>query len=477
MTPRPHNATILLAVSWLMIAAAPLPAQTVWELDPYRVDVLTAFAPAPGLTPELESALGRELVERADTLIGAPWDLAPRAAEGPLRRKILAGLDDVTFDDAPASDAEPDKLILLRVAPQDGRWQIAARELDVRTRLFGPPVSHRAGTLSKLRDASLRAMLDAFAPLGRIERFDPEDNRRVAVRFRAAGLPTRDGDLRLVEPGDVFRPVFRYYDRDGGFRRAGTVPWTFLAVESPPDGPAAAGATFCRLHTGLPNPLSARRRGRVEALVLGAIATGRGSTLRLRSRTEPDRPLVGYEVFSHPPGVKATRRLGATDRRGELRVGPGTASPLRVVLVLSGDRPLARLPLVPGLEPVLTAGIPDDEGRLEAEGLITGVQERLVDLVTRREVLYVRAKQRIDDRRFDAARQLIDELTRLPDATQFRLHLDNERKRIGTDDPRVQTRIDALFDDTRQLIDQHLTPDLAEQLRQQLRTAEGGSGG
>jgi hypothetical protein len=466
----------LIVLAWLLLAAAPLPAQTVWELDGYRLEVVTAFAPVPGLTPELEAALGRELVERADTLIGAPWDLAPRAAEGPLRRKILADLDAVAFDDLPALDAELDKVILLRVAPQQGQWHVAARELDVRTRLFGSSVGRRAGTVSKLRDTALAAMLDAFAPLGRIERLDEKDKRRVAVRLRAAALPTRDEELRLVAPGQVFRPVFRYYDRDGAFRRAGAMPWTFLTVESLPESRATPGEIFCRLHTGLPNPLSARRRGRVEALVLGAVPSGRESTLRLRSRTDPERPLVGYEVFSHPPGVKTTVRLGATNRHGELRIPPGTTSPLRVVLVKSGDRPLARLPVVPGLEPTLTAEIADDEGRLEAEGVITGLQERLVDLVTRREVLYVRAKRQIDDRKFDEARQLIDELRRLPDAAQFTLRLENEKKRIGTDDPLVQAQIDALFDDTRKLIDKHLTPNLAEQLWQDLRKAQGAAG-
>jgi len=263
------------ALGSLLLAAAPLPAQTVWELDGYRVEVLTAFAPAPGLTAGLEAALAHELVERADTLIGAPWDLRSRAAEDRLRRKILADLDAVTFDDLPPLDDGPDKLFLLRVAPDGGRWQVAARELDVRTRRFGPAVGRRAGTLAKLRDVALRAVLDAFAPLGRIERLDEKDKRRVAVRFRAAALPTRDEDLRLVEAGDVFRPVFRYYDRDGGFRRAGTVPWTFLTVESLPGQRATPGEIFCRLHTGLPNPLSARRRGRVEALVLGAVSPGR----------------------------------------------------------------------------------------------------------------------------------------------------------------------------------------------------------
>jgi len=477
MIPRPHKPTPLFVLGWLLLAAAPLPAQTVWELDGYRLQAVTAFAPVPALTAELEAALGRELAERADTLIGAPWEVTPRAAEGLLRRMILADLDAVAFDDLSTLDAELDKVILLRVVPQQGRWQVAARELDVRTRLFGPSVARRAGTLSKLRDTALAAMLDAFAPLGRIERLDEKDKRRVAVRLRAAALPTRDEDLRLVAPGQVFRPVFRYYDRDGAFRRAGAMPWTFLTVESLPESRATPGEIFCRLHTGLPNPLSARRRGRVEALVLGAVPSGRASTLRLRSRTDRERPLVGYEVFSHPPGAKTTVRLGATDRYGELRIPPAAESPLRVLLVKSGDRPLARLPVVPGLEATLPpAEIADDEGRLEAEGVITGLQERLVDLVTHREVLYVRAKRQIDDRKFDEARQLIDELRRLPDAAQFTLRLENEKKRIGSDDPVVQAQIDGLFDDTRKLIDKHLTPNLAEQLWQDLRTAQGGAG-
>jgi len=492
MNPSPHNANRAercprytrgcraiagLVAVLMLLSASPLAAQTVWELDSYRVQLLTAFAPTAELTPLLETSFGAELVERADTLIGGPWLVNAAKAEGSLHRQMLAGLDRVSFDDLGEPADDLDKVFLVRVAPDAGRWAVAVRECDVRTRVFGPTITRRAGQLSKLRDTALAAILDAFAPLGRIERVEGDDKRTVAVRFKAAALPTRDESLRLVERGDVFRPVFRYYDRDGNFRRADLTPWTFLTLDAMPENQKSPSEVFCWLYSGLRSPLSARRRGRVEALVLGTVAAQRPTTLALRSRTDREHPLVGYEVYAHPPGVKTTTLLGATDRDGELQVTP-TASPLRLIIIKNGGRLLASLPVVPGLEERLTAEIADDESRLEAEGVITGLQERLVDLVTGREVLYARAKSRIEAGKFDEARELIDELRRMPTAGDFSRRLEDQKARVRSDDPTIQARIDMLFADTRKLIAKHLDPKPIEQLWQDLRAAkEDGAGG
>ncbi len=463
----------LLAV--LLLVAAPLPAQTIWELDSYRIELTTAFAPAAELTPPLEAALGADVVARLDTLVGAPWSLAVAAAHDSRRRAMLADLGGLVFDDLGEVDDELDKLFLLRAAPAHGRWEVAVREFDVRTRVFGPVVVRRAAQLSKLRDAAVDAIFHAFAPLGRIERVEGEGKRSVAVRLKAASLPTRDASLRLVRPGEVFRPVFRYYDRDGKFRRADLTPWTFLTLETLPEQQASPGEVSCRLHSGLRSPLSARRRGRVEALVLGIAPTGQTTTLRLRSRTDRDYPLVGYDVYAHPPGVKTTTHVGATDRQGSLVVAPGE-SPLRLVIVKNGGRLLARLPMVPGLEATLTAEIADDESRLEAEGIVTGLQERLVDMVAEREVMLARARSRIEAGKLDEARQLIDALRRIPTAGDFSRRLEDRRARLHSDDLAVQARIDALFNDTQKLIAKHLDPQPVEQLWQELRAAKGGAG-
>jgi hypothetical protein len=134
--------------------------------------------------------------------------------------------------------------------------------------------------------------------------------------------------------------------------------------------------------------------------------------LTLRSQSEPKQPLAGYEVYAHPPDSTATVLLGRTDRQGRVTVPPGDG-PLRVLLARHGAALLACLPMVPGLEPACTAEIPNDDRRLEAEGLASGLQYELIDLVTRREVLFARARARIKAGKFDEAEELIGQLLQL----------------------------------------------------------------
>lgn len=608
--PSPHCTRSLLravlCAGWVVCPVTSSPAQSVWELTPYRIEVLVTFAPAPELTSRLRDDLLTGLIDRTDALIGAPWGITFAPAPPALGRTMTSAIESVTMESLPKASLDFDKVMLLAVAPAIDGHRVTAREFDARTRLFSTAVTRPVGQLGKLRDVALAAMLEAFAPLGRIERVEKkhrilvlvapapeaklsgrqqtdllahlraqaetlaEDDRDVTVtpapaellgvvhpsteavawesfpgrligydevvllsislessglhattlglnplagtssppaslpvgqpeglrataweavskaigavkrgrktwvtlRLRAGGLPFRDKGLAPVGPGAVFRPVIRYNDRDGNPRRIMPLPWTFCTVEE-----ITSRQLVCRLHTGLRSPLSGRRRGRVRQLALAVVPPQRPSVLTLQSRSDPQQLLAGYDVYSHPPHSTTTVLLGRTDRRGCVSVPPvDKQNPLRVLMVRNGGEPLARLPIVPGMEPELFAAIANDDRRLEAEGIITGLQEEMVDLVARREVLFTRARTRIETGKLDEARELIDELRKLPDGPQFALKLNERQKRVRSGDAAVQAKIDALFDDTHKLLKKHLDPGPIEELWQELRRARGETG-
>jgi len=288
----------------------------------------------------------------------------------------------------------------------------------------------------------------------------------------------REPGVVAVRPGDVFRPVIRVNGRDGNLRKSKEgevvlprpIDWTYLAVEE-----VTPAETNCQLFTGLRAPLSSRRRGRTEQLALAVVRQKASTELTLQSRTDPYPVLAGYDVYAHPPDSKVTTLLGRSDRHGRLIIPPGEHL-LRVLVVKHGGAILARLPIVPGAEPELLARIADDDQRLAVEGIITGLQEELVDLVTRREVLLARARARIKQGKFDEAAELIDQLNRLPSGSDFARALANARKAISSDDPAMQHKIEMLFGDTRKLVDKHLSPDAIEAVWQELRRARGDTG-
>ena len=463
-------ATLLRACLIATLAASPAVAQSVWELSPYRIQVFVAFAPLPELTPPLQDDFRNRLTERIDALVGAPWDVTVTPAAPELAHAITRSIDSVTIESLLKDSLAFDKVMLLAVTVGPEGHRVAVRELDLQTRLWSTTAVRAVWQLTKLRDAAVSAVLDAFAPLAQISRVKEAD---VTLRPKAWGLPPRDPSLRCIVAGDAFRPVVRYNDREGNPRRITEIAWTFLTIES-----FSADVVEARLITGLRSPLSGRRRGRVQSLALRIVPPRSASTLTLKSRSGSESVLPGYDVYAHPPDSKRTTLVGRSDWQGRVTVPPAENA-LRVLLVKNGGEILARLPLVPGLQSECVAPIADDDGRLEAEGFITGLQEELVDLVTRREVLLARIEARLeddklDDDKLDEAAKMIDEVQRLPAAEEFSLRLKTRRAKIRTDDDATQAKINALFDDTQKLIHKHLGIDEIEELSQQLRKARGG---
>jgi len=441
--------------------------QELWELTPYRVKVLVAFDSTPEFTDRLQEDLRAELLGRVDVLLGGVWRTEIGTPAPVLALAMLRDLEAVDPERMLPESAEFDKIFLMTVRRDRDGPELAVREFDVRTRLFSAVVVRREWQIGKLRDLAADALWEAFAPLAQIEHVE---NKQAVLRAKAAALSPGDQRLALVKPGQVFRPVVRYNDRHGNPRRITPVPWTFCHVEEVGDE-----GVVTRVISGMRSPLSGRRRGRVEPLALAVVPPRRPSALHLQSRFEPKQPLAGFQVYAHPADSKTTVLVGSTDRSGRIDVAP-TDSPLRVLIVQSGSQPLARLPIVPGLEPVLTAEVMDDRQRLEAEGFVRGIQEELLDLVARRHVLLAQIRRATEAGQFDRAGTLIEQLQRLPSSSAFARGMAAQRSSLRSSDPVVQAKIDAMFDQTQAMIVEHLDPETVQDVWRQWRAARNAAG-
>ena len=83
----------LLAVLAALVLSATARAQTVWEVTPYRVQILVGFAAAPELTPRLRADLCRSLAERIDAVVGAPWDAQIAPAPHDVQLALAVGIE------------------------------------------------------------------------------------------------------------------------------------------------------------------------------------------------------------------------------------------------------------------------------------------------------------------------------------------------------------------------------------------------
>ena len=454
---------LVVAVAILFV---PSPAeaddQSVWQLLPYDVRILIGFEPCPPIAPRLQDELCVSLAEQIEATIGAGWNATVAPAPAPLRGALVRDIEGLQADQVPVPTPPPDKILLMAITCVPGGLEVTARDFDVRTRTLSSPVTRPVSQISELSDAALDALLTAFAPLARIV---SSRRNEVVLRLKASGLPPRDPNLALFSQDDIFQPIHRYNDREGNLRRAAPVPWTFCTVEK-----ILPLETHCRKHSGVRISLT-KRGGRVESLALRVIPTGGSTMLTLKSRTKPHEPLSGYKVYSRVPGKKAAALLGWTDRRGQLLIPPEEHL-LRVLLIKNGREPLARMPMVPGLEPEMTTEIANDDLRLWAEGFIFSLQEELVDIVARRKIYDALIRARIEADKLDQAEKMFEELRKLPTNEQFSLRVIQERDRLATDDHVVQKKINLFLDDTNKLIHQHLNPQAIGELERYLRDAK-----
>jgi hypothetical protein len=437
-------------------------AGVVWDLAPYRVRALIAVTSSASASGAQVDALCAGLAERSTTVMGAHWSFTAAPAQAAIREALLGDMAKLTKEVVlPAIEGEDlDKVMLVRLDYDERAWTIRTVDFDVRTQLFGTPATQRVVQRVRLVDGVFQTIVTAFAPLATVETVDQKDT--ATLRLRAGSAPIRDPQLALVRPGTIFRAAVRVNDPKGKAKRIEGVEWTFLVADA-----VNQAHVDSRLITGLRGPLATRKRGRTEQLALAVRPPDTETKLELLSADKKPRIMAGCQVFSHAVDSKKTDLLGASDPRGVFEVEPGDGG-VRVLMIKSGDTVIARLPMLPGMEPKMTARIPDDERRLQVEGYITGFQEEFVDMIARRQVLVARIRSRIKSGKKDEADALINELRQMTAQQDFGESLTAARRRLVSNDARTQKQIDKLFTDTQAVVNRYFDPRQVDTLEREL---------
>ncbi len=423
-------------------------AQGHWEYAPYEVQVWIAAEAQPQLPPSVQQELARRLAARSEAVCGAVWSISAQGAPAEVRGVLPA-----TLDLAPerlqtlAPDVlKRDKLIIVRLSAGSLGWNVQARELDCRTRQWGPLAMRSAAAAIELPLAMWDAAVESFVPLTRIESVE---GTAATARLRAGGLITRAGSPALIDKGHILQPIIRRNDRSGQpVAKTGIQPlaWTLLAVESRADA-----LLNCTVHSGYRGALSSRTSPRTERLALAVKPQFPTTTLELRSRIGDQRPLAGYEIFAKRPDSENVVQLGTSDWRGQIELPRGDGA-LELLLIRNGSQLLARLPIVAGQDERLVADLMDDDSRLQAEGAVAALHSRALDLVARREILASRFRARLKEGKFEEAQVLLDQFRRLESRADLSRSFDEMQQAVQATDRLTQQRIGKLFDDARRLL-------------------------
>lgn len=509
-------AVLLAALTACLLRPGDVAAQQqAWEYAPYKVRIWLATETAGELDQRVRQSLTAALLRRIDASIGAPWDARISEPPADLRSSMLIDSALVTPEvlDTVAPEAlQNDKIILLTVRLNAREFHIEARELDCRTRLHGAPVRRVVRQPELLDIVCFQAVSDSFRAITRLE----EGVAKTAiVRIRAGGLVLDRASPCYVGVDDVLLPIQRNNDRTGLATQVVPIEWTFLQVQTPDE--TNPYLMTCRVWSGKPNPVTGKFTARKERYGLKVKPTAESTTLRVLSRVvkrgEVPYPMPGLEIYAKapepdPPAETETpvetppssedakgaetaapapkkadtpkvtgdpaELLGRTDWNGSLEIGQAE-TPLRIVYLKNGAQLLARLPMVPGLEPVLIASVPDDAPRLQAEGFIKGMQGQLMDIEAQREILKARFMLRIADAasltgeeltaKLKEAQDLLEEIKKLPNRNDLLEQLTVQRnQQIISPVKSVQDRIDQLYAKLRETLGKYMSPNMVNEL-------------
>ena len=111
---RPFRGSVLLLAGLIVCAwSATGAAQSVWELTPYRVQLIVAFQPSAEASPRLRAHLREGLLDRIETIIGVGWEVTPARATPPLRHQLITAPESITLEDLPDDSLTFDKVMLV----------------------------------------------------------------------------------------------------------------------------------------------------------------------------------------------------------------------------------------------------------------------------------------------------------------------------------------------------------------------------
>ena len=481
-----------------------LVSQEIWDYSPYRIRVLLAVEETSRLTARRTEQVARTLQERARVWAGPTLKLFVSKAPAQLHADALYHMDQITQDqiaehwikwdkdDDTEETLSGDKVILVSIRDISNRFQIQARELDCRTRFWGPRINRFITQPLQVAHEAFAALTDAFAPLARIERIE---GKTAFCRVRAGGL-IQEGESSpiAIGRGDVLRPMYRRNNREGQPILLQAIPWTFLHVAT-----NTGTVLNCNVHTGIRSPLRGRSTSRTQRYGLGIRPVHARTQLQLTSTNDTAQSLTGYDIYSKDPVLAAADAppakqpkqlppyFGRSDWRGIVDIPKGKI-PLRIIYVKNGNNLLARLPIVPGLEDLQIAEMRNDDPRLLAEDYTRQIHARVIGLVTARQLIVARVEQRIKDEELDEAKTLVEELRQLATRDDIAAMIEDYQNRVATEIDRfpatksrsrqdlnnTQGKIDRLFGNVRALLDQFLDPNLVEDLEQKIATGDVG---
>ncbi len=460
------DSSVVLPASGSNKVAMPLP----WNFRPYRVKVWLLTDAGPRWTERVVGDICRNISQELTLIEPTAWRIEAEKVPQEWHELLshwrldMQELPEALYDSLLGND----KLVLIRLEDVGAGFEYELNEIDVNGWSLGPVYTGEAAELHPLPGLLAETVCQAFRPIVMVTH-TAEDI--VTARVRAHGLMFRaildenqeedfipdTSSPCWIDSGEIFEPILRQANRQRKFEMGEieSFDFTLLVQQGSIDDQyvRAKIVSVSRVEVAL-----GRRKGRNTERIGIVVRTPPASTkIRLYTKRGPntknlqDFPLNGYQIYSRSIfGTEDSfEYLGKTDWDGMIEIEPGDER-VRLLLVKNGERNLARLPVMPGYKPVMEKLLPDDEERILAEGVVSGLKSEALDLWARREVMSARIRMSLADGEFAMAERYYNIYRELMGVNQWNDMLANYERRLTSGERRQQEKITKMFSDLKQ---------------------------
>lgn len=511
----------------------PAVPEIAWEFRPYEVLVWVAHDRRAWIE-SCEQEVMDDIARRCKLADPSGWrvrvEMAPRPWNGRLmqNRGLEHWTEQLITDAQSTKEVALDKIMIVTFRSNQGLIDSSVRELDIKTRTWGARVDEKS-PVESLASAVYNSINIAFMPVTRIENVQ---GPTVFVRIRAIGvnwLPELDEDTgewslvpnesapAWVGNHEILLPVQLRKGRTGSVNSIAPVDFTYLSIVDHSEKDAAAAKVAAggetaggestsmvalqsdatgkdAMQTGFSNndrtqpqlecwtnamqrhPLGGRTSARLERFALCVRAPKRPTVLTLVSNDKDPIPLRDLEVYSrlpNDPKEKDSEFVGKTDWRGQIVATPNEAG-FRVLMIKSGQRPLARVPVVPGLYETLQVPMPNDEQRLYAEGIVKSFHNEIGDLVAQKMILEERILSNLQKADLPKVEEDLSTLMRLEDNVRFNSRVEVEYKSVLQGDPQQRKYIEGMFVELKDAANKFINKKTVDMLSRMTRSLQNG---
>lgn len=391
-------------------------------LQPYRVKVYVSFETNPLLPVTTQLATISGLQKHLESQFHQMWilNVARGTGETSLAAEQLSALSKESIPES-FVNSEFDKIFLVTVSHQAGKFTIYSREWDTSSRTVGGLHSSTIGDRREIVATLAHNIAEAFQPIANLE---VVDGNTIEFLVRGGEFLPRNPDMQQFKEGDYLVPYMRFLNRKREVQKIQHLPWTYLKVES-----VTRSRIRLSITSAFGNPVAGKRR-RVEMKAIRIRQHLPSTEIFIYPRGEKENPLVGVrcEIMDRFPTEEDPvddRLKLETDRRGIVTVPVIQKSPLQFLYVYSGQALLAKVPFIPGHSPRLEVEVPNDRARLHVEGEVALLQSELIDIVATREVLMARTRGAAKAKKWDSVGTFLSQLQDLPTLNEFNSRIDS----------------------------------------------------